>query len=289
MFESVEAVVNPKPLEKITTSDISREMPGVGETEIIMQRHEKYIRDLEHERSGSLESEEAKKAYNQSVEILKSKFDSIPEEERKNVDILVIASNTEYGKAKGKRSFETASEVVKGIQEVLEKYGLDKNQLLNSNSKTGEGDEKIVPVENENIQEPRMFKDSPEFVEYLKGIYGDQTQDFWKAFEEDEEKAVRKELGAEGPEHMKKRYNDFVKFLKEFSEHYHEENKGRRLIIWTVSHYDTISPFIKNEVTKTDPNEYLPVDYGSGISLNIDSEGEVTSNIRGVKYDININ
>lgn len=287
MFESTESQLNHKPLEKITRSDISREMPGVGETEIIMQRHEKYIRDTEHERSGSLEQEEAKKAYDQAVEILESKMDSILEDERKNVDILVIASNTEYGKAKGMRSFETASEVVGGILETFDKYELDRNQLLNSKTAVSEKNEDAVPSKNKNIQEPRFMSQSPEFVEYLKSKYGNQTQEFWQAFEEDWEKDEREHVGAEGPKDILERYNKFIEILKNFSQHYHKKHPGKRLIIWPVSHYDTISPYIKNKVAKIDPNQFLPVDYGAGISLNIDCEGKVSSKIQGKEYELN--
>jgi len=287
MFESIKSPLNQKPLEKITRSDISKEMPGIGETEIIMQRHEKYIRDAEHERSGSLEPEDAKKAREQAIEILKSKLDSIPEEERKNVDILVIASNTDYGKARGMRSFETASEVVDGILEIFDKYGLDKNQLLNSKTAISEKNENVVPSKNKTIQEPRFMSQSPEFVEYLKSKYGDQTQEFWQAFEEDWEKDERERLKAEGPRDILERYDKFIEILKNFSQHYHKKHPGKRLIIWPVSHYDTISPYIKNRVAKTDPNKFLPVDYGAGISLNIDRDRKVSSKIQGKEYEIN--
>lgn len=287
MIKEFEAGVSPYPLEKITRSDISREMPGIGETEIIMQRHEKYIRDPEHERSGSLEQEDAKKAFEQTVEILKSKLEKLSEEERKNVDILVIASNTEYGKAKGMRSFETATEVINGVLKVFEEYGLDGNQLLNSRTGISEKEGYPVPSKNKTIQEPRFISQSPEFLEYLKSKYGDQTQNFWQAFEEDWEKDEREKMKAEGPKDILERYSKFIEILKNFSEHYHKRHFGRRLIIWPVSHYDTISPYIKNKIEKADPNRHLPVEYGSGVSLIISRGGKITSEIQGRKYEIN--
>ncbi|MFA6184313.1 MAG: hypothetical protein WC682_04395 [Parcubacteria group bacterium] len=276
----------PKPLEKITRSDISREMPSVGETEIVMQRHEKYIRDVEHERSGSLEREDAKKAYEQTVEILTNKFEDLSGDERKNVDILVIASNTDYGKAKGMRSFETASEVVKGVLDVFKKYDLNKNQLLNSRTGVSEKNDSPVPTKNKAIQEPRFINQSPEFFEYLKSKYGSLTQQFWQAFEEDWEKDERKKLGAEGPEDILMRYNKFIETLKNFSDYYHKKHSGKRLIIWPVSHYDTISPYTKNKVAEMNSNNYLAVDYGAGISLNINCKGKVSSKIQGREYEI---
>ena len=101
------------------------------------------------------------------------------------------------------------------------------------------------------------------------------------------EKTEREKLGVEGPEDILERYNKFIETLKNFSQHYHKKHPGRRLIIWPVSHYDTISPYIRNKVEKTDPNKYLPVDYGAGISLNINREGKITSKIQGKEYEIN--
>jgi len=277
---------NQMPVEKITRQDISREMPGVGETGIIMQRHEKYIRDAEDERSGSLEPEDAQKALNQAVEILEDMFEDLSDEERKNVTILVIASNTEYGKAKGMRSFETAAEVVNGVQEILRKYGLDGKQLLNSGTAISQKNEGVLPSRNRIIQEPRMFEESPEFVAYLKEKYEGQSQKFWQAFEEDWEKEVREGMGAEGPPELLKRYSKFIEILNNFSAHYHKKNPGKRLLIWTVSHYDTISPYAKNKVFGSDPNEHLPVDYGAGFTIRIDKEGEMKGEIGGHEYKI---
>jgi hypothetical protein len=284
----VEALGEIKPIitnniESINGSDISLEMPGIGETEIIMQRHEKYIRDINDPNTGSLEEEARKKAREQTKEILRSKFQAIPREDLKNLAILVIASNTRYHGG-GMRSMETASEVINGISDIFTEFGLDENQLLNTRARV-EG-ENIRPSKNKTIQEPRMLDESPEFVGYLKEKYGNMTQLFWQAFEEDWEKEEREKTGAEGPEGILKRYTKFIEILKNFSGQYHLKNPNTRLIIWPVSHYDTISPYIKNNILKTDPNKYLPVDYGAGISLYIDKEGNMTSEIQGNKFEI---
>jgi hypothetical protein len=275
-----------KPVEKITRQDISKNMPGVGETGIIMQRHEKYIRDTEHERSGSLETEDAQKALDQTVEILGDMLAPLSEEDRRNVTILVIASNTNYGKAKGMRSFETATEVANGVQTILGKYGLDEKQLLNSGTAVSQKNEGVLPSKNKGIQEPRMFEESPEFVAYLREKYEGQTQKFWQAFEEDWEKETRERMGAEGPPELLQRYSKFIEILNNFSAHYHKKNPGKRLLIWTVSHYDTISPYAKNKVFESDPNEHLPVNYGAGFTVRINKEGEMMSDIGGQEYKI---
>ncbi|HBR79100.1 MAG TPA: hypothetical protein DEA46_01570 [Candidatus Moranbacteria bacterium] len=271
-------------IKKIERSDISREMPGEGETEIIMQRHEAYIRDVEDERAGSLKEEEAKKSYDLAVEVFGSKLENLSEDERSTVDVLVIASNTQY--VKGRRSFETAAQALKGAEDVFKKYGIDEKQILNSGAKR-EGEENR-PTKNTAILEPQFIDQSPEFREFLKEKYGDgaMTQKFWQAFEEDWEKEEREKVGAEGPDDILERYTKFMNVLAKFSEVYHKKHSGRRLIIWPVSHYDTISPFVKKMVGMDTKKDYLAVDYGAGISLKIDKSGKMTSKIKGQEFTI---
>ncbi|MDZ4385528.1 MAG: hypothetical protein U0944_03885, partial [Candidatus Moranbacteria bacterium] len=67
----------------------------------------------------------------------------------------------------------------------------------------------------------------------------------------------------------------------------HRANPGRRLIIWTVSHYDSISPFIKKNIAEMDMKSYLPVDQGAGISINIDNQGKATCVIQEKEIGLN--
>lgn len=274
-------------IKKIERSDISREMPKEGETEIIMQRHEAYIRDVEDEKAGSLKEEEAKKSYDQAVEIFKSKLENLPEDERDTVDVLVIASNTQY--VKGRRSFETAAQVLKGTEDVFKEYGIDEKQILNSGARRA--GEENRPTKNTAILEPQFIDQSPEFREFLKEKYGDgaMNQKFWQAFEEDWEKEEREKVGAEGPDDILERYSKFMNVLAKFSEVYHKKHPGRRLIIWPTSHYDTISPYVKKMTGMDTKKDYLAVDYGAGISLKIDKMGKMTSKIKGQEFIIEKN
>ncbi len=274
-------------IKKIERADISREVIGEGETEIIMQRHEAYIRDVEDEKAGSLKEEEAKKSYDLAVEIFKSKLESLLEDERSTVDVLVIASNTQY--VKGRRSVETATEVLKGVEDVFKAYGLNEKQILNSGARrTGEENR---PTKNTAILEPQFIDQSPEFREFLKEKYGDgaMNQKFWQAFEEDWEKEEREKIGAEGPDDILERYTKFMNVLAKFSEVYHKKHPGRRLIIWPTSHYDTISPYVKKMTGMDTKTDYLPVDYGAGISLKIDKMGNMTSKIKGQEFVVEKN
>jgi len=286
-FESPFGEQQKSVIKKIERSDISREALKEEETEIIMQRHEAYIRDVEDERAGSLKEEEARKSYDLAVEVFGSKLENLSEDERSTVDVLVIASNTQY--VKGRRSFETAAQVLKGAEDVFRKYGIDEKQILNSGA-SREGEENR-PTKNTAILEPQFIDQSPEFREFLKEKYGDgaMNQKFWQAFEEDWEKEEREKVGAEGPDDILERYTKFMNVLAKFSEVYHKKHPGRRLIIWPVSHYDTISPYVKKMTGMDTKKDYLAVDYGAGISLKIDKDGKMTSKIKDQEFTVEKN
>lgn len=287
-FESLLGGQQEAVIKKIERTDISREMIGAGETEIIQQRHEAYIRDVEDENAGSLKEEEARKSYDLAVEVFKSKLEKLSEAERNTVDVLVIASNTQY--VKGKRSVETAAQVLRGIEDVFREYGIDEKQILNSGARRP--GEENRPTKNTAILEPQFIDQSPEFREFLKEKYGEGTmnQKFWQAFEEDWEKEEREKVGAEGPDGILERYSKFILgVLPKFAEVYHKKHPGRRLIIWPTSHYDTISPFVKKMTGMDVGKDYLPVDYGAGISLKIDKTGKITSKIKGQEFIVEKN
>lgn len=271
-------------LDGITEKDLSKEMPEEGGAEIVMLRHGRYIRDTKHEQSGSLVEGEAEKMYDQTIALLRSKFEGLSEEDRKNVTFLVVASDTNYGDAKGMRSFETASEVSRAIRDIIQEYGLSTEQFLNAQSKRSMEAGSAQPAINKKIREPQMFENSPEFVAFLKEQYGDK---FFAAFESESDflEGVRKEMGAEGVEDILARYARFVDILRNFADVRREKNPKERLLMFPVSHYDTISPYVKEKIMGLNPKEYyLPVDYGAGISVKIDSSGAASSVVGSEKY-----
>lgn len=131
-----------------------------------------------------------------------------------------------------------------------------------------------------------MFEDSPEFVEFLKNKYGGMNKDFWIAFEEDVEKEKRVAMGAEGPEEIVDRLKHALAILSRFSQMYHRAHQDRRLIIWATTHYDTISPFVKQEIFKVGKDVPLAVDYGAGIAIEITPDGEMKTKIKDTEYQI---
>lgn len=281
MNEKLEFEQEPK-LEKITKEDISLEMPKQGESEIIIQRHEKYRSEEDDEKVGSLYEDAADNAYQQTREIFEAKLKDLTEQERQNVRVLILGSTTKHF-GKGQRSMETADMVAQAISDVMQENSMSEEQILN-NTDAIMGD-KVRPVDQ--MQAPRMFDDSPEFVEYLREKYKGQGQQFWQAFEEDWEKEKREELGAESSMDIVERFSKYIEVLDRFARRFHKKNPDHSLLIWTVSHYDTISPYVKNKINKSDPNQFVPVDYGAGISIKIDKEQHKTSVVNGQQYEIN--
>jgi hypothetical protein len=277
-MEKLEAVL-PRKIEK---SDITPNLPEVGGTEIILQRHGEYERSAESSKVGSLTEEGTREIYTFGKEFFERLFETIPESERSKVDFLVLASDTQYQDG-GRRSMETADQIIRALKEELEKLNLDESQLLNT-SRNISGDGNARPTAH--LGEPKIFTDSPEFVEFLKEKHGDSDLDFWIAFEEDVEKEIREKMGAEGPDEIADRMKRMINILSRYSRFYHKKHSDRRLIIWAVTHYDTISPYVKREVFETDKDTPLGVDYGAGISINLDQGGAATTKISGKEYKI---
>lgn len=267
---------------KIETKDIQSVPPEVGGTSIILQRHGKYERSLESPKVGSLTEEGEELVYTSGKDFFAKLLESIPESERRDVDFLVLASDTQY-EGGGRRSMETAEQIMKALKEELRDLDLDENQILNISANiAGEG----KPRATEKLREPQMFNNSPEFVNFLKEKYGDLTLDFWIAFEEDTEKETREKMGAEGPDEITDRIQRMVEILSRYSSFYHKKHPNKRLVIWAASHYDTISPYVKREVFGTGKGTPLGVDYGAGISIHLDRQGKGKVRIADKDYEM---
>lgn len=272
--------------DKLRVDDLLVEAPQSNGTVLIIQRHEDYIRDRSDPRKGSLTDESTQRGKLQAAKIFKDIVEQIPEGERGSVDIMVVGSPTQYLDG-GRRSMETATQVLAGIQQVITEYSLSPSQILNNKARLKlEG----KPIQSKSIVEPKIFTDNPDFVEFLKQEQygaGAINQAFFKAYEDDqgEVREARLKMGAEGPEDMANRLANYLYALKLYSEKYHQENPNKRLVIWTVSHYDTISPFVKSRIGGGKEG-YLGVDYGAGIAINLKPDGTSNTNIGGKYYDV---
>ena len=124
-------------------------------------------------------------------------------------------------------------------------------------------------------------------MKYIKEKYGAE-KDFWVAYETDTEKVERERLGAEGVEDIAERMRRFIKLFTRYGRMIHSHYKEKRLIVWAVSHYDSLSPFIKVNVLKRPATDYLPINAGGGITLEIDKDGKAKTELSNQKFDVRL-
>lgn len=273
-------------IEKITNKSIEAGPLDMGETRILLQRHEEFVRDKDSSEAGHLTAKGKETGAEESEQRIKNLIEQVPPQERNNLFFLVLASDTVYV-GRGARSMETADIVAKKIKELLVENGISEKNLLNL-SRNYRGAEKGGPKPVVKLREPHMFEQSPDFVKFLKEKYPD-FKDFWVAFETEAEKETREKMGAEGPEEMADRIERFLEVLKRYSSLFHKEKPNSRLAIWCVSHYDTISPWTKKYVLNESlPETYLPVEYGAGLSIDLDSDGNATVNTEGKEFKLEL-
>jgi hypothetical protein len=237
-----------------------------------MQRHGEYDRS-----NGHLGPEGEAKSLARSRRIIAGILTNIPPEERDRLKILVVASPTK--KYEGQRSMETAAMAIKSIGSVFEELGIPQKNLLRETSR---------PVKD--IEEPRVLRDETGFLKGLIDKHGELTRDFWVAYENDVEKEERKRLKVEGPVDIGDRFARFTNVLARYARVFHAQHREplQRLIIWNVSHYDTVTTFFKNHVAQIPQEEYIPVDYDGGMSLMINPEGEASITLQGTTYPVEL-
>ncbi len=278
-------------IEKVEKTDIEAPNIEPGGTAIVFHRHERYERDRQAENSGSLLPEAAEAARERYKKFFE---DVLSQEDGTETMFLFVSSDTQYN-GSGYRSLETAQLAQDTAIEVMQAAEIDPSERiinLNPNFNTRQSEvtgQTIRPAAA--IREPQIF-DTPEYVDHLKEKYGGEdgpgtgmSPEAWAAHESDQEKEVREKLGAEGVREMLDRTKKFLKLLKRYSKAFHSSNPNKRLVIWGASHYDTISPLVK-DATGTDFSEYVPVDYGGGVVIDIppeDGEAELRAQNKKVK------
>lgn len=279
-------------IDKITVADLRPEVPQVGGSVIVLQRNakDKDGRKLpvEDPNFGALDPGEAEKTRTEAKDYFDNIFTRLSEDERKTVDMLVVASDSTLSlpdgrKSSHKRAVETGDEVLAGIRASMTDFAISQKQLLN-------GTGSAMEITNRSLADLHMLEDSPDFVKFLMEKYGPEK--FWVAYESDAERETRIKMGAEGPVEIANRVRYSLGVLANVSRIYHEEHPGRRLVIWAVSHYDSISPFIKRHVVKMDDNTflntYLPVDNRAGIVSKVGQDGTTTTDIQKQTFNVTL-
>src|SRR3989344_4853734 len=98
---------------RLNAETIERTPPPPGGTLIVMQRHGNYNRE-----TGHLSVEGKQDTLERSRKMISDIIEKVPEEERKYVSLLVVASPTI--KNEWQRSMETASAVIESATDVFE-------------------------------------------------------------------------------------------------------------------------------------------------------------------------
>lgn len=279
-----------KLIPQIEKADIVAPEIPEGGTAIVLQRHERYQRDRDAEDAGSIFPEDAEQTRANDEAFFE---EVLSEEGDSETMFFFVSSDTQYA-GRGRRSLETAQLAQDAAVAVMERMGIDpKTRIINFNpdfrtnghEETGQA---IRP--DRKLREPKIFDESPDFVEALGRKYNPPevqadidarrtdvklSPQAFAAYEADvpEVAELREEHGAEGVHDILDRTKRSIRTLERYARVFHSANPGKRLVIWGASHYDTISPLVK-DATGTEFDEFVPVDYGAGVVINVPPKGE---------------
>lgn len=279
-----------KQISKVEKSDIKVPSLENGTSAIVFQRHERYDRDNTSENAGSLFPEDAQQAFDRDRVF----FDDLLAQDTADSQtmVLFVSSDTQYA-GKGYRSMETAQIAESAAISAMEAVGIDPtDRIINLNTAfktdgfepTGQS---IRP--DAHIREPQIF-DNMEYVNFLKEKYGDAdglSPKAWGAHEMDAEKDKREELDAEGVYDMLDRTKKSIAIMNRYANIFHANNPNKKLLIWVASHYDTISPLVK-DATETSFEEFVPVDYGAGVVIELSNDSQPILNAQGEKVTLTL-
>ena len=286
-------IIDAKPeIEVIEVNEIEPIVPEQDGTVLVLQRNAKDDREEGSATFGAILPEQAGATKNSAKDHFNAIFAELGPDEARNLDVMVLAGDATLTMETGqtsehKRAVETAQLVIAGVLESFEENGIGRNQFLNAHEE--ESDARAFEVTE--LKDLKMMEESPEFVRYLVDKHG-TGKEFWVTYEADLEKEKRLEMGVEGPEDIANRVNHFMSILAQTAEHHHKSNPGRRLVIWADSHYDSISPYVKQHIAGREGedflNAYCPIDYGAGVSITIDKDKNATTKLGNetIKLDL---
>lgn len=274
-------------LNKVTEADIRPLLPEVDGTVLVLQRNAADDRELNSPDIGRIKPESCKEVKQKAESFFSDMIEKIDQGERDKIDFMIVAGDTTLKTPDGivsthKRAAETANIVLEGLKKVMSDNSISEDQIINNTAVANGG-----VIEVSGLRDLLIMEESNEFVELLKKEYG-TGKEFWQAYEEDLKKEEREEMGAEGPSEIADRVRYTLSTLSNISKKYHKDNPGRRLVVWAVSHYDSISPYLKKHVhgVSTEDN-YLPIEQGGGITIDVGKDGSANTEISGQTFQIN--
>ncbi len=248
-------------------------MADIDETQIILQRHCNYDRD-----KGNLVEE----SIIDQKKVVIGYLSDLEKQDLANTYFLFIASNT-MNKGQQKRAVDTIHIAMKETESFLLNNGISKSHILNLDECLNyQGEVK----QTAKLSEPKMLTQKDGYLEFLKEKNVGMNLQFWIDFEEDKYKEIREQLGAEGPDEIVERGVFYVQTIQRYAEDFHLKFPHSKLIVWCGTHYDLISPFVKQKIFNLDKSAAVFVEYCGGISLKIDSSNNIIANVNGSDYPI---
>lgn len=281
-----------EPLKKITPQEViaASERPfEIGGTKLFLTVNAQDDRSDGAKDLGALVPESATLVEETAEKSIDNILARIPENQRSSTDILVIAAGGTLKTPGGlvsqhKRSVESGERVISGARKSLFKHHLLESQILNNSEASNA---KGKPIEVTGLNDLMMFDQSPEFVKFMVDKYGTSGTALWEAYEADSDRETRIKMGVEGPEEIAERVNYVVSLQTQLAKEYHAKNPGRRLVIWAVGTYDSLSPYFKRYVEGNDPaKRYLGLAKGGGIALDIDPKGAISTTVQGQQFTV---
>lgn len=238
-----------------------------------------------------------------ATERARERLEAILATDPENIDFLIVSSPTFWVDKPefGQRARETADIITEEIKEQLKEKGLSERQILNTQPVPIEAKKRNTRFRSEkraegsttklatNLRETQMFQ--TEYAAFLRARYGGQGPAFWKAYNADagEDREKRLELGAPGPMDDARDINTVVNSEARYARLWHQNsaNKGRKLVIWDVTHGDGLEPYLQR-VVGVGPEEFS-AGYNSGVSIVLKGgEEKPTVVIAGKTRDVPI-
>ena len=259
----------------IVDSTSIKPLININESQIIFQRHCNYDRT-----NGGLIPESVEHQKSIVASFINELKNNLTLEELRNTYFLFDSSNT-ISSGDFKRCVETTNIAMDMIRKFFEENNIPLSHIINLNEDLNYNSS---VRENKHLTEPKMFTDSTGYLEYLKEKHDGINKDFWIDFESDLSKEKRLELNAEGPDEIANRGVRYVNVLQKYAKYFHTKFPNSRLIIWGGTHYDLISPLVKQKVLDCDKSDIVNVEYCGGLSFLIDESNNITVNVNGITY-----
>lgn len=244
-------------------------MINKNQTQLIFQRHCNYDRT-----NGGLILDSLD---NQKI-VVSSFIDSL-DSDLENTYFLFTSSGA-ISSDNFKRCIETTNIAMELIKQFLQENNISTNHIINLNEESNYNNS---IRESKQISEPQMFTDSTGYLEYLIDKHGGINIDFWIDFEEDLSKEKREEFSSEGPDQIVERAVFYINLLQRYATYFHTKYPNSKLIIWNGTHYDLISPLVKQRILNLEKSDVVNVEYCGGISFILD-ESSIIANINGTNY-----